>query len=90
MKCIQLYLHEMPELFEQYEDPSYLWCAQFLKDNSDDIKSAARAVMVAVLKRLSLDQQKALAEKMTQSCKYSLKFEPTFGSTRLHKEICSG
>lgn len=74
-EIIQYYLHELPKDFERFEEPSFLWCAQFLKDSSstfaefrltfsEEIQSAARSVMGAVLQRMSLEQKKSLAEKL--------------------------
>jgi WD40 repeat protein len=63
-EIVQYYLHELPKDFEHYEDPSFLWCAQFLKDASKEIQTAARAVMGAVLQRMSVDMKKTLADKL--------------------------
>jgi WD40 repeat protein len=63
-QCIKYYLNDMQNDFEEYEDPSFLWCAQFLKDTSKEIQNAARAVMAAVLQRMDLPQLKILAEKL--------------------------
>jgi len=63
--CRKYYLHDMPSDYDSFEDPSFLFCAQFLKDTSKEVQSAARSVMSAVLKRMPLDNAKALAEKLS-------------------------
>jgi len=66
-QCIKYYLNDMHNDFEQYEDPSFLWCAHFLKDTAKEVQNAARAVMGSVLQRMELTQLKNLAEKLSST-----------------------
>ncbi|KAL0488596.1 hypothetical protein AKO1_015755, partial [Acrasis kona] len=63
--CCFYYLNKMPKDFFKFEDPSFLWCAQFLRDSSKEIQNAAKSVMVSVLQRMSTHQHKALADKLS-------------------------
>ncbi|KAG2392614.1 hypothetical protein C9374_011339 [Naegleria lovaniensis] len=62
--CISYYLNQIHTGFDNFHEPSFLWCAQFLKDPSKDIQQAARSVMYSVLQRMEGVQHKLLAEKL--------------------------
>ena len=62
--CITYYLNQLHASFDDFQEPSFLWCAQFLKDPSKDVQSAARSVMYSVLQRMEGLQHKQLAEKL--------------------------
>ncbi len=64
-ECIKYYLQIMPKEIERYEDPSFLWCAQFLRDSSKEIQVSARAIMSSVLTRMNMQQLRGLAEKLS-------------------------
>ncbi|KAF0975066.1 hypothetical protein FDP41_005819 [Naegleria fowleri] len=62
--CISYYLNQIHTGFDNFHEPSFLWCAQFLKDQYKDIQQAARSVMYSVLQRMEGVQHKLLAEKL--------------------------
>jgi len=64
-ECSKYYLNKMPRDFFKFEDPSFLWCAQFLRDSSKEIQNAAKSVMVSVLQRMNPNQHKSLADKLS-------------------------
>ncbi|KAL9642834.1 hypothetical protein ABK040_009909 [Willaertia magna] len=62
--CITYYLTQLHADFDQFQEPSFLWCSQFLRDISKDVQIAAKSVMFSVLQRMEFTQQKQLAEKL--------------------------
>ncbi|EFC48976.1 WD-40 repeat-containing protein [Naegleria gruberi] len=62
--CITYFLNQIHTGFDNFQEPSFLWCAQFLKDQTKDVQQAARSVMYSVLQRMEPVQHKLLAEKL--------------------------
>lgn len=58
------YLKDMPHDYHNFEEPSFLFCAQYLKDSSKEVQDAARATMIAVLNRMKHESAVSLAEKL--------------------------
>eukprot|EP00817_Percolomonadidae_sp_ATCC50343_P007748 CAMPEP_0117434172 /NCGR_PEP_ID=MMETSP0758-20121206/13442_1 /TAXON_ID=63605 /ORGANISM="Percolomonas cosmopolitus, Strain AE-1 (ATCC 50343)" /LENGTH=1206 /DNA_ID=CAMNT_0005225387 /DNA_START=197 /DNA_END=3817 /DNA_ORIENTATION=+ len=63
----QYILFELPDEFEIYENPSFLYCAQFLRVPVSHVRQAARSVMDAVLHRMTEEEIEQLAEKLCKS-----------------------
>ena len=63
--CIKYYLLDMPREVGKFEEPSFLYSSQFLKDPLKDIQLAAKAVMDSAIKRLSKEKIRELSEQLS-------------------------
>eukprot|EP00761_Pharyngomonas_kirbyi_P004549 gb/GECH01004554.1/.p1 GENE.gb/GECH01004554.1/~~gb/GECH01004554.1/.p1 ORF type:complete len:1425 (+),score=323.98 gb/GECH01004554.1/:1-4275(+) len=62
---IEYFLNVLPREMQPFEEPSFLWCSQFLKETFRDIQAAADAVMRSVITRLNREQSAALSDNIT-------------------------